>query len=144
MPQARTGDTVRVNYTGCLEDGSVFDTSANRDPLEFTIGAGRVIPGFEQAVVGMSPGESKIQRVPLDQAYGPHQRELEFELERSQVPPDFEISIGQQLELQGPQGESILVRVTGLSDAAITLDANHPLAGQNLVFEIELLEIVAA
>ncbi len=144
MPQARNGDTVRVNYTGSLEDGSVFDTSLNRAPLEFTIGAGRVIPGFEQAVVGMSPGESKTERIPHDQAYGPHQRELECELDRSQVPPDFELSIGQQLELQGPQGESILVRVTALSEAAVTLDANHPLAGHNLVFEIELLEILAA
>lgn len=144
MTQAKSGDTVRVNYTGSLEDGSVFDTSLQRDPLEFTIGAGNVIPGFEQAVVGMSPGETKTETIPVDQAYGPHREELQFEVDREQVPPGMEIQVGQQLRLEGPQGESMVVTVSKISDGAFTLDANHPLAGRNLVFEIELVEILAA
>lgn len=144
MTQAKSGDTVRVNYTGSLEDGQVFDTSTDRDPLEFTIGSGHVIPGFETAVIGMSPGETKTERIPPDQAYGPHLEELQFEIDRGQVPADLGIHVGQELYLQGPQGESIRVRVTELTDDSVTLDANHPLAGRNLVFEISLVEILAA
>jgi FKBP-type peptidyl-prolyl cis-trans isomerase 2 len=141
MAQAKNGNTVKVHYTGKLKDGTTFDSSADREPLEFTLGQGEIIPGFEEAVVGMEPGESKSFDIPADKAYGPHQRELVTEIDRNQVPPKMEIHVGQQLELQSPDGRKKVVTITEITESSVTLDANHPLAGQDLQFEIELLEV---
>ncbi|MEO0455765.1 MAG: peptidylprolyl isomerase [Cyanobacteria bacterium P01_A01_bin.114] len=141
MAQAKQGDTVLIHYTGKLDDGSVFDSSVERDPLEFSIGAGRVIPGFESAVVGMSPGESKVETIPSEQAYGPRREEMVVQVDRVQIPDEIPLDVGIQLQMQGPQGQQVPVMVTEVSDAKVTLDANHPLAGENLTFEIQLVEI---
>lgn len=142
MPQAKAGDTVKVHYTGKLTDGTVFDTSTNREPLQFTLEAGQIIPGFEQAVVGMSPGESKTEQIPMDKAYGPHRDEMVLEVGREKMPPDLQPQVGQQLQVQQPNGQAVPVIVTDVTDSMIRLDANHPLAGQDLTFDIELVEIV--
>lgn len=142
MTQAKPGDTVKIHYTGKLDDGTVFDSSVNREPLEFTLNAGQVIPGFDQAVVGMSPGESKTETIPMDQAYGPHRPEMVLQVDRQQMPPNLEPEVGQQLQVQSPQGQAVPVMITEVTDSKITLDANHPLAGEDLTFEIELVEIV--
>jgi peptidylprolyl isomerase len=141
MVQAKSGDTVKIHYTGRLEDGTVFDSSAEREPLEFTISGGQVIPGFEQAVLGMTPGESKTEKIPMDQAYGPHREEMVLEVSREQIPPDINPEVGQQLQIQQANGQSVPVFVTEVTDNQITLDANHPLAGEDLTFEIQLVEI---
>jgi len=142
VTEAKLGDTVRVHYTGKLEDGTVFDSSLDRDPVEFTLGAGQVIPGFEQAVVGMSPGESKTVEVPADQAYGPYREELVQEIDRELVPEDLKLEVGQQLALRLSPGRSIRVTVTKLTESKVTLDANHPLAGKDLTFDLQLVEII--
>lgn len=142
MTEAKLGDTVRVHYTGKLEDGTVFDSSLDRDPVEFTLGAGQVIPGFEQAVVGMSPGESKTVEVPAEQAYGPYREELVQEIDRELVPEELKLEVGQQLVLRLSPGRSIRVTVTKLTESKVTLDANHPLAGKDLTFDLQLVEII--
>lgn len=141
MVQAKSGDTVKIHYTGRLEDGTIFDTSTEREPLEFTISGGQVIPGFEQAVLGMAPGESKTEKIPTDQAYGPHREEMVIEVSREQIPPDINPEVGQQLQIQQANGQSVPVFVTEVTDNQITLDANHPLAGEDLTFDIQLVEI---
>ena len=142
MAQAKNGDTVKVHYTGKLEDGTVFDTSINRDPLQFTIGENQVIPGFEQAVVGMNPGESKTTKVPADKAYGPHHKEMVIVVDRNQFPANLEPKVGQQLQIRQADGRAIVVTVTDVSESSVTLDANHPLAGKDLTFDIQLIEIL--
>ncbi len=142
MSQAKNGDTVKVHYTGKLENGTVFDTSENREPLEFTVGEGQVIPGFENAVVGMQPGESKTAQIPAKEAYGEHHEEMVIQGPRDQFPPDVEPEVGQQLQVRQQHGQSFVVNVTDVSDDTVTLDANHPLAGQNLTFDISLVDIV--
>ena len=142
MAQAKNGDTVKVHYTGKLEDGTVFDSSTNRDPLQFTIGEGRVIPGFEQAVVGMNPGESKTTKVPADKAYGPHRKEMVLVVDRNQLPVDLKPKIGQQLQSRQADGGTMRVTVTDVSESSVTLDANHPSAGKDLTFDVQLVEIV--
>lgn len=141
MAQATNGDTVTLHYTGKLEDGTVFDSSVNRDPLQFTLGEGLLIPGFEQAVLGMSVGESKTAKVSADQAYGPHREEMVVDIDRQEFPPHFQPKVGQQLQI--PQGDDRTTRliVTDVSEQKVRLDANHPLAGRDLVFDIQLLEI---
>ena len=141
MAPAKDGDTVKVHYTGKLNDGTVFDSSANRDPLEFTIGRNQVIPGFEKAVLGMNSGESVTTEVPAEQAYGPHRQELVLEVDRNDFPDDLTPEVGQQLQMSRPDGQSLVVRVTDVSESAATLDANHPLAGKDLTFDIQLVEI---
>jgi len=142
MAQAKLGDTVKVHYTGKLEDGTVFDTSTDSDPLQFTIGEGQIIPGFEQAVVRMNPGESKTIKVPVDEAYGPHREEMVLVVNRNQLPADLIPEIGQQLQSRQPDGQTIVVTVTDISESSVTVDANHPLAGKDLTFDIQLIEIV--
>lgn len=142
MAQAKLGDTVRVNYTGRLDDGTVFDSSLRSGPLEFTIGDGQLIPGFENAVIGMTPGETKTQRIPAEEAYGPHADFLVIEVDRRRVPPELDPKVGDRLQLQHPDGRVTPVLVTAVTESSITLDANHPLAGKDLTFDIELLEIV--
>jgi peptidylprolyl isomerase len=141
MPEAKQNDTVRVHYTGRLDDGSVFDSSLEREPIEFTIGEGHVIPGFEQAVVGMNPGETKTVRILSDDAYGPYREDMVLTVERSQFPPDIEPTVGQALQVQQSNGEPFVVTVSEVSEASVKLDANHPLAGKDLTFEIQLVEI---
>ena len=138
--QAKDGDTGQVHYTLKLEDGTVFETSIGGDPLEFTIGEGQLIPGFEQAVVGMSPGESKTVEIPADEAY-PYREELVLVVDRDQLPEDLQPEVGQQLQIRQPDGQTILVKVIDVSESSVTLDANLPLAGKDLTFDIELVEI---
>jgi peptidylprolyl isomerase len=142
MGQAKQGDTVKVHYTGKLENGTVFDTSRSRHPLQFTIGKGQVIAGFEQAVVGMNTGELKTTKVPVDQAYGPRRQDMIITMERSKLPPDINPSIGQRLELTQMDDKTVLVTITDITTTTLTLDANHPLAGKDLTFDIELVGIV--
>jgi FKBP-type peptidyl-prolyl cis-trans isomerase 2 len=144
MPRAKPGDTVRIHYTGKLEDGTVFDTSIEREPIEFTIGAGRVIPGVEEAVTGMEPGESKSATIPPEQAYGPRRDEMVTTVEREQLPAHITPAVGQQLAVQQQDGRQFNVVVTDVSDETVTIDANHELAGKNLVFDLELVEVSAS
>jgi len=142
MSQAKQGDTVKVHYTGKLEDGSVFDSSHEREPLEFNLGEGQVISGFEQAVEGMAPGESKAVEVAPEEGYGPRRDDMVLEVGREQLPEDLEPFVGQQLKLSQPDGEDVIVNVTEVDDEQVKLDANHPLAGEALHFDIELVDIV--
>jgi len=142
--QAKTGDTVKVHYTGRLQDGTVFDTSVGSEPLEFTIGQGQLIPGFKQAVIGMKVGESKTVTIPVDQAYGPRRDDMIRVVERDQLPEDLDPRVGMQLQMNQGDGGIMIVTITDVSETTITIDANHPLAGQALTFDIELLEIGAS
>ena len=141
MAQAQAGNNVKVHYTGKLDDGTVFDSSVEREPLEFSLGSGNVIPGFEEAIVGMAPGESKTATIPPDQAYGPQRDELVITVEKEQIPTDLSVEVGQQLQISQNNGQVIPVIVTDVSDSKVTLDANHPLAGQQLTFDIQLVEV---
>ena len=142
MAHVQKGDTVKVHYTGKLDDGTVFDTSRDRETLEFTLGEGQLIPGFEDAVVGMSPGESRTVTIPQEQAYGSYQEEAVMNVPREQFPGNLNPEIGQQLQIQQENGQVFLVRITDVAESAVTLDANHPLAGQDLTFDIQLIDIV--
>ncbi len=142
MAQAKQGDTVKVHYTGTLDDGTLFDTSAEREPLKFTVGGGEVIAGFDTAVIDMVPGEVRITVIPAIAAYGEHSKELVTEVDRDRFPADMELELGQQLQVGLEDGNQAVVMIVDLSDTSVTLDANHPLAGQQLTFEIELVEIL--
>jgi peptidylprolyl isomerase len=142
MTQAKQGDTVKVHYTGRLADGSTFDSSAETEPLKFTLGTGQVIPGFEGAVVGMEPGDTKTTTIPAGEAYGPYDDDMLLEVERTQFPAEMDPQVGQRLQVRQADGETFSVVVAGVEAESITLDANHPLAGQDLTFEIRLVEIV--
>jgi peptidylprolyl isomerase len=141
MSKAKSGDTVSVHYTGKLDDGTKFDSSAGKDPLEFSLGEGSVIPGFENAVEGMAEGESKSVKIEADDAYGPRHEQLVQQVPRGQLPPDMQPEVGMQLQAQGQDGQSMQLVVTEVGDEEITVDANHPLAGQALNFDIELVKI---
>ena len=141
MAKAKDGDIVKVHYTGKLENDVVFDTSIDREPLQFTIGEGRVIPGFEEAVKGMQIGQTKTVTIPADEAYGPHSDERVMVIPRDQLPDGLDPAIGQQLQMQRTDGRTAVAVVSEVSEATITVDANHPLAGKDLTFEIELVEI---
>lgn len=136
-----SGQKVKIHYTGKLDDGSQFDSSAGRDPLEFEMGAGMVIPGFEKGVADMAVGDKKSIHIPAEEAYGEKREDLVMEFERSQLPEDLEPEIGMMLQMQGPQGEPVPVTVTEVEEEKITIDANHQLAGQNLNFELELVSV---
>ena len=142
MARAENGDTVKIHYTGKLDDGSVFSSSGNQGPMQFKLGEGRVIPGFEEAVVGMSLGESKSITIPPEQAFGQHHDQMVQVIDRKQVPPDLKIEVGQRFEVRRSDGQTMLVTVTHISDATVTLDSNHPLAGKALTFDIKLIQIV--
>ena len=143
MTEAKQGDTVRVHYTGRLEDGSTFDSSRvdGRDPLQFELGAGMVIPGFDAGVTGMQVGDQKTVNIPVDQAYGPRREELIVHVPREQMPEGFEPVEGAQLLMQTEHGQQPVV-VAGATDTHVQLDANHMLAGKDLIFDLELVEIV--
>lgn len=142
MAKAKEGDTVKVNYNGSLNDGTVFDSSYQREePLKFTIGSRDVIPGFEDQVKGMEIGESKTFTVPSKEAYGQRSDELVIDIERERVPEDIDPQEGMVLQVKGEDGSVSNVQVVGVTDEKVTLDANHPLAGQDLNFEIKLEDI---
>jgi len=142
MTQAKAGDTVRIHYSGKLNDGTQFDTSEGSDPLEFALGSGSVIPAFDQAVQGMSVGESKSVSIVPENAYGPRHDQLVQEVPRQALPDDIDPSVGMRLQGQGPDGQVMGLTITQVGDESITVDANHPLAGEVLNFDIELVEIV--
>lgn len=140
MAQAQNGDTVRVHYTGKLDDGTVFDSSQGREPLEFTLGSGQVIAGFDDAVSGMEPGTAREITIPADKAYGARRDELLLRVDRSQFPDGSDPQVGQQFQMsQG--GQTVVVNVTDVEADHVTLDANHPLAGRDLTFELELVDV---
>ena len=142
MTQAKSGDTVKVHYTGKFEDGTEFATSINDNPLQFTIGEGQVIAGLEQAVIGMSPGESKTAEIVAAQAYGPYQKSKVREVNRDQFPPHLNLQVGKVLKTRKANGDRVRHIVTTVSETNVTIDANHPLAGEDLIFDIRLIEIV--
>jgi peptidylprolyl isomerase/FKBP-type peptidyl-prolyl cis-trans isomerase SlpA len=140
--RAQEGDRVCVSYVGRFDDGTVFDSSEGNPPLEFTIGAGEVIAGFDAAVTGLQPGESRSVAIDPEQGYGLHLPEMVAEVERCKIPDDQQLAIGNFLEVTAPNGASFEVRVVGLNETTVQLDANHPLAGKTLHFEVQLLEFV--
>lgn len=137
---AKNGDLVRVHYTGRLEDGQVFDTSKDGgEPLKFTVGAGEVIPGFEEGVRGMEVGESKTVEIESDDAYGPHREALVATIERERAKFPFEPQVGMNLLMPLPDGQQLEVVVAEVTDTHVTVDGNHPLAGKKLIFDLELV-----
>lgn len=142
MSQAKTGDTVKVHYTGRLDDGTVFDSSLEKEPLEFELGQGQIIPGFEEAVNGMNPGESKNISIPAADAFGDYHDELIQEVPRQEFQTDVEPQIGQRYKIDQPGEQPLILTVTNVSADSVTLDGNHPLAGKNLNFDIKLVEIL--
>lgn len=141
MSQAKSGDTVKIHYTGTLDDGTQFDSSKDREPLEFEVGSGQVIPGFDKAVEGMSVGEEKSVNIASDDAYGPHHAQMVQEVPKSALPQGLEPETGMGLQAQGQDGQPINLLVTEVNEESITVDANHPLAGKDLNFDIELVDI---
>lgn len=141
MTQAKSGDTVRIHYTGTLQDGSVFDSSEGRDPLEFQLGSGQVIPGFDSGVTGMAVGDRKTVTIPCAQAYGEVIDEAKQVVARTHIPADIPLDIGTQLQMQSADGRAMMVTVAEVTDEAVTLDGNHPLAGKDLTFALELVSI---
>ena len=141
MATATNGDTVHVHYTGKLDDGTVFDSSEGRDPLAFTVGAGQVVPGFEEAVAGMQVGDSKTVRIGPADGYGERRDDLVLDVPTEQLPEGLEPEIGMELALRGQDGQTMPVRVAAVGSEAITLDANHPLAGRALTFDVELVAV---
>ncbi len=142
MAVAKAGDTVKVHYTGLLSDGTVFDSSVDREPLVFTLGQDMVIPGFENAIIGMAEGESKSIKIPADEAYGQYREDLVIEVEKNRFPEHITPELGMVLEVHSDDGSTTNVTITQVSETTVTLDGNHPLAGHDLTFEIQLLEIV--
>lgn len=142
MAQVKTGDTIRIHYTGKIEDGTVFDSSEGGASLEFTVGKGDFLKALEDGVIGMDIGEARIIKIPMEEAYGPYMNEKVFEFDRSKAPENFEPEIGQQLQMYRADGMPMLVTVLRKSDKAVTMDCNHPLAGKDLTFDVVLEEIV--
>jgi len=141
MKEAEVGDLVSVHYTGKLTNGEVFDSSKERDPLEFTLGKKEMLVGFEENVVGMKPGETKSVKLNPEQAFGDRREDLILEIPKDKFPQHITPSVGLQLNLSNSSGANMLVVITEVGDDSVTLDGNHPLAGQTLVFDIELIEI---
>ena len=141
MAELDIGSTVKVHYTVKLEDGTVFDSTRDHEPFMFTIGLGQVLPSFEHAVMEMKPGETRTIKVPAEEAYGPHSEELITEVNRNFFPEDFKFEVGQNLQIQ-EEGQETVVTVKEVTDSTVTFDKNHPLAGKDLIIDIELLEIL--
>ncbi len=142
MAQAQKGDKVQVHYKGYLEDGKIFDSSEGKPPLDVVLGSGSVIPGFDAALHGMEAGDKKTVKIPMEQAYGPHNAEMVMQVPKSQVPPDLKPEVGQKLQVGGASGELMMVEVIDVTDEFVILDANPPLAGKDLTFDLELVAIV--
>lgn len=141
MQTVKNGDTVRVHYHGRLTNGATFDSSEGREPLEFQVGAGMVIKGFDNGVLEMQVGDKKTVQIPVDQAYGPKNEELIMDFPKANIPADLNPEVGMELQMSNAQGQVFPVKVAAVGTEFITLDANHPLAGEELVFDIELVEI---
>lgn len=141
MQQVKKGDTVKVHYHGKLTDGTSFDSSEGREPLEFEVGGGQVIPGFDQGVTGMAVGEKKTIQIPVNEAYGQKQEEMIMEFPKERFPEDMNPEVGMQLNMSNGQGQNFPVVIVEVRDAVVVLDANHPLAGEDLIFDLELVEI---
>jgi len=141
MQTVKNGDTVRVHYHGRLTNGNTFDSSEGREPLEFQVGAGMVIKGFDNGVLDMKVGDKKTVQIPVDQAYGPKNEELIMDFPKANIPADLNPEVGMDLQMSNAQGQVFPVKVAAVGTEFITLDANHPLAGEELVFDIELVEI---
>lgn len=141
MSQVKQGDTVQIHYTGTLADGSVFDSSAGRDPLEFTVGSGQIIPGLDAAMEGMSVGEKRLVEIPSDQAYGPVHPEARRAVPREEIPEEVPMEVGTQVHAHNEQGQMMTLTIIEITDAHVVLDANHPLAGKDLTFDVELVSI---
>jgi len=141
MSQAKSGDTVKIHYTGTLDDGTQFDSSSGREPLEFEVGSGQVIPGFEKAVEGMAVGDTKTVNIPAKDAYGPRHDEMIQEVPKSALPDDVEPQVGMGLQARRADGAMLDLTITEVGEESITVDGNHPLAGQALNFDLELVEI---
>ncbi len=142
MRQAKTNDLVKVHYTGSLKDGSVFDSSLDKQPLEFKIGYGVIIPGFESGIIGMYEGDKKTVSIPPEEAYGPHREELVDSIDRSRIPSSIKPEVGMILEISSPDGEVMKARIIEVDETFVCLDMNHPLAGKELIFEIQLIEVI--
>lgn len=142
MTEAKQGDTVKVHYTVRLGENMILGSTTDHEPLQFTIGAGQVLPGFEQALVGMNPGESKTILIPAEGAFGLHLDEMVVAVDRTQLPEDFNPKVGEQVQFRQPDGQIMTVLVTDVSELSITMDANHPLAGKDLIFDVQFLEVV--
>jgi peptidylprolyl isomerase len=142
MAQVKSGDTIKVHYHGKLTTGETFDSSAGREPLEFKVGSGMVIKGFDEGVTGMAIGEKKTIHIPVDEAYGPKNPEMIIPMPKERFPEGMEIEVGMPLGMSDQNGQQFQVVVTEIQEAIVMLDANHPLAGQDLVFDLELVEIV--
>lgn len=141
MAKVKHGDTVTVHYTGLLEDGTVFSSTMNSDPLQFTIGKEEVILGFEEAVFGMKEGETKTVKIPMNKAFGQRREENIMTITRDKFPGDLQLEIGQQLSVPTEHGRRVVITVTDISETSVSVDVNHPLSGKDLVFNIKLLEI---
>ena len=141
MSQAKSGDNVKIHFVGKLDDGTVFDQSADAEPLEFKIGEGRIIPDLENGVVGLAAGEKKVINIPSENAYGPYMDELKIKVPSTEFPEDLKFEVGQYLQIDNQAGGVHMVKVLEIAETEVVLDGNHPLAGQNLTFEIELTEI---
>ncbi|MEL6620689.1 MAG: peptidylprolyl isomerase [Pseudomonadota bacterium] len=144
MTEIKSGDTVRIHYTGTLLDGTEFDSSEGRDPLEFVVGSGQIIPGLDQALPGMTTGEKKTVSVPSADAYGPINPGMRQAVPRSAIPNEITLELGLQLQTQTPDGQAMMVTVVDIAEEEVTLDANHPLAGKDLTFAIEVVSFDAA
>lgn len=144
MTQVKTGDTVRIHYTGTLENGDTFDSSAGRDPLEFVVGGGQIIPGLDKALPGMAVGESKTVAVPCAEAYGEADPAARQDVPRDAIPAEIPVEVGLQLQMQTQTGQAVPVTVVEVSEETVVLDANHPLAGKDLTFQIEVVAVDAA
>ena len=142
MANAKEGDTVRVHYSGKLEDGTVFDTSEDGASMEFKIGAGELLKAFEEGVAGMAIGETKTIQIPAEEAYGPRKDEMVFEFDRTRAPENFDAEIGQELQMYRADGKPVTLTVIGKSEKSFTMDCNHSLAGKNLTFDVRLEEIL--
>jgi FKBP-type peptidyl-prolyl cis-trans isomerase 2 len=143
MKKAEKGQKVKVHYTGKLEDGTTFDTSVGKTPLEFTIGEGQLIPGFEKGVIGLKEGESTEINIPAEEGYGEIQEQLVGKIPKEKLPENLEPKVGMRLQSQTPDGQTFVVKVVDISEDDITIDGNHELAGKDLVFEVELVEILS-
>ena len=141
MSKVKNDNKVKVHYTGTLEDGTVFDSSREREPLEFTVGGGEMIKGFDSAVGGMEVGVSKKFTIPADDAYGPRRDEMVFEVDRSQLPEGMEPEVGQHLQTEAEGGHPVILEIVAVAENNVTLDGNHPLAGKDLNFDIEVMDI---
>ncbi|MVA97062.1 peptidylprolyl isomerase [Nitratireductor sp. CAU 1489] len=144
MAEVKSGDVVRIHYTGKLTDGTEFDSSDGREPLEFEVGSGQIIPGLDNHVTGMSVGDKSTVTIPAEEAYGPRDQNQVQALPRTQIPDTIELSVGTRLQASTPDGQPVGLTVVELTDDTVTVDANHPLAGQDLVFDVEVVEIVGA